>query len=81
MAIDQLNKHALTQQQLLNQTMVELGLTREQLGRRLCVAVHTIDRWLLPSDDQNARAMPETGMIYIREFLETQRMRSNATCV
>ncbi|ADG20787.1 hypothetical protein [Paraburkholderia atlantica] len=81
MAIDQLNHNALTQQQLLNLTMVELGLTREQLGRRLCVAAHTIDRWLLPSDDQNARAMPETGMIYIREFLETQRMRSNATCV
>jgi hypothetical protein len=64
-----------TQQEPLRQTMDELGLTREQLGTRLCVAMHVLDRWLLPVDDPNARAMPETGKIYVRDVLERHRKR------
>jgi hypothetical protein len=67
--------NAPTQQELLRQAMDELGLTREQLGRRLCVTLHRLDGWLLPADDPNAKAMPETGKVYLREVLQLDRKR------
>jgi hypothetical protein len=75
MEADRPNSDALTQQQLLWKAMDELGLTREQLGMRLCVAIRTLDEWLLPVDDPNARVMPETGKTYVRDILERQRKR------
>ncbi|MEX3958779.1 hypothetical protein [Trinickia sp. EG282A] len=64
-----------SQQELLRQTMDELGLTREQLCSRLCVTLGRVDGWLLPADDPNAKAMPETGKVYVREVLKLDRKR------
>jgi hypothetical protein len=63
---------SLSQQQLLLRMMDEFGLTREQLGIRLCVAVESLDRWLLPPDHPRARAMSELGKTYVRQLLGRQ---------
>jgi len=74
MEANRVNNDTLMQQLLLH-TMDELGLTREQLGTRLCVAIRVLDSWLLPADNPNARVMPEAGKVYLREVLERHRKR------
>ncbi|TKC92212.1 hypothetical protein FAZ69_00460 [Trinickia terrae] len=70
MQSDRATDCSLTQQQLLMRMMDEFELTQEQLGARLCVTVRALDRWLLPPDHPDARAMPESGKAYVRDLLE-----------
>ncbi|TCK33337.1 hypothetical protein B0G84_7546 [Paraburkholderia sp. BL8N3] len=62
-----------TQQELLRSAMDELGMTRAEFAGRLSVAVRTLDKWLLPAESPDARAMPEMGKAYVREILEWHR--------
>ena len=62
-----------TQQELLRSAMDELGMTRAEFAGRLSVAVRTLDKWLLPAESPDARAMPEMGKAYVREILQWHR--------
>lgn len=62
-----------TQQELLRSAMDELGMTRAEFAARLSVAVRTLDKWLLPAESPDARAMPEMGKAYVREILQWHR--------
>jgi DNA-binding transcriptional regulator YiaG len=64
------------QQDLLRHAMDELGLTRMQFAARLNVAARTLDRWLLPAESPDARAMSEMGKAYVREILKWHRKTS-----
>jgi hypothetical protein len=61
---------SLTQQKLLLRMLDEFELTREQLGMRLCVSIRSLNRWLLPSEHPDARAMPESGKAHVLKLLE-----------
>jgi DNA-binding transcriptional regulator YiaG len=58
-----------TQQELLRDAMDELGMTRAEFATRLSVAVRTLDKWLLPAESPDFRAMPEMGKAYVREIV------------
>jgi transcriptional regulator with XRE-family HTH domain len=49
--------------------MDELGMTRAEFATRLSVAVRTLDKWLLPAESPDFRAMPEMGKAYVREIV------------
>jgi hypothetical protein len=66
----------LTQQELLRGAMDELGMTRAAFAARLCVAGRTLDKWLLPAESPDGRAMPDMGKAYVREILEWHRKTS-----
>lgn len=63
----------LAQQELLRDAMDELGMTRAEFAVRLSVAIRTLDKWLLPADSPDARAMPEMGKAYVCEILDWHR--------
>ncbi len=58
-----------TQQDLLREAMNQLGMTREEFAARLSVSKRTLDKWLLPSESSDFRALPEMGRAYIQEIL------------
>ena len=58
-----------TQQGLLREAMTQLVMTREELAARLSVSKRTLDKWLLPSESSDFRALPEMGRAYIHEIL------------
>ncbi len=59
-----------SQQELLREAMAQLRMTRSEFAARLSVSVRTLDKWLLPDESEDARAMPEIGKAYVREILE-----------
>ncbi|KLU21872.1 aspartate carbamoyltransferase catalytic chain [Caballeronia mineralivorans PML1(12)] len=58
-----------TQQDLLRDAMETLGMTRAEFAARLSVPPRTLDKWLLPEESTDFRAMPEMGKAYVREIL------------
>lgn len=51
----------LAQRDFLRFAMKRPGMARDDFARRLCLARHTLDRLLLPTDSPQFRSMPETG--------------------
>ncbi|WP_082079983.1 transcriptional regulator [Cupriavidus basilensis] len=58
-----------SQQQFLRDAMTQLGMTRDEFATRISVSKRTLDKWLLPSESSDARALPEMGRAYIQEIL------------
>lgn len=63
----------LAQQDFLREAMTQLGMTRDEFAARISVAKRTLDKWLLPSESADFRALPEMGRAYIEEILEWQK--------
>ncbi|ODV43101.1 aspartate carbamoyltransferase catalytic chain [Cupriavidus sp. UYMMa02A] len=59
-----------TQQTLLREAMSQLGMTREEFAARLSVSRRTLDKWLLPRESSDFRALPEMGRAYVQEILK-----------
>ncbi|WP_439672898.1 helix-turn-helix domain-containing protein [Cupriavidus necator] len=57
------------QQDLLREAMNQLGMTREEFAARLSVSKRTLDKWLLPNESTDFRALPDMGRAYIQEIL------------
>jgi len=62
-----------SQQEFLREAMDQLNMTHDEFASRLSVARRTLDRWLLPSESADARALPETGRAYIEEVLQRNK--------
>ena len=61
-----------TQQELLRDAMETLGVTRAEFAARVSVPLRTLDKWLLPAESSDFRAMPEMGKAYVREILHRE---------
>lgn len=59
----------LNQQQFLRDAMARLGMTRDQMCKRISVPRRTFDKWLAPEGSKDHRGMPEIAWAYIREIL------------
>jgi len=53
-----------------------LGLTREQFAERIGAKKRALDNWLLPSDSQEYRAMPDMAWKFVSEILEHHKQNS-----
>ncbi|SPK70100.1 conserved protein of unknown function (plasmid) [Cupriavidus taiwanensis] len=65
----------LGQQQFLREAMSRLGMTRDEFAARISVPRRTLDKWLLPADSKDFRALPEIGRAYITEILSWAQQR------
>lgn len=65
-----------TQQEFLRDAMTMLGLTREQFAERIGAKKRALDNWLLPSDSQEYRAMPDMAWKFVSEILEHHKQNS-----
>lgn len=59
----------LGEQQFLRHAMSRLGMTRDAFAARISVPRRALDKWLLPSDSKDFRALPEIGRAYFTEIL------------
>lgn len=57
------------QQEFLRQAMESLGMTRDAFAKRFTVPRRTLDKWLLPDDSNDFRALPDMARAYIAEVL------------
>lgn len=64
-----------TQQEFLREAMGELAMTRDAFAERLACPRRTLDKWLLPSDSKDHRAMDEAMWKFVREVLEHERLK------
>ncbi|WP_434034800.1 helix-turn-helix domain-containing protein [Cupriavidus sp. a3] len=64
------------QQELLREAMVQLGMTREEFATRISVSRRTLDKWLLPNESSDFRALPDMGRAYIQEILAWNAKRA-----
>ena len=64
-----------TQQEFLREAMAELGLKREDFALRLACPKRTLDKWLLPSESNDHRAMDEAMWKFVREVLAHERLK------
>ncbi|HHT8966388.1 TPA: transcriptional regulator [Burkholderia cenocepacia] len=64
-----------SQQDELRHAMEVLGMTRAEFAARISVPIRTLDKWLLPSESSDFRALPAMGRAYVREILEWHRQQ------
>lgn len=65
-----------TQQEFLRKAMRELVMTRDAFAVRLACPRRTLDKWLLPSESKDHRAMDEAMWKFVREVLEHERLKA-----
>jgi DNA-binding transcriptional regulator YiaG len=58
-----------TQQEFLRHAMQLMGMTRPVFAERIGTKARTLDNWLLPSDSNEFRTMPDMAWKFIREIL------------
>ena len=63
------------QQDFLREAMRELSMTRDAFAGRLACPRRTLDKWLLPSESKDHRAMDEAMWKFVREVLEHERLK------
>lgn len=63
----------LSQQGLLRDAMVTLGMTREQLAARLNVGEKALNRWMAPTGSKEFRTMPPIAMSYIQDIISWRK--------
>lgn len=61
------------QQELLREAMAQLGMTRDEFAARISVSRRGLDKWLLPKESNDFRALPDIGRAYIEEILRWER--------
>jgi aspartate carbamoyltransferase catalytic subunit len=65
------------QQTFLRDAMRQLNMTRESFANRLGVRRRALDSWLLPSDSQEFRVMPEVVERFTGEILQAYLLSKN----
>lgn len=65
-----------TQQEFLREAMGELAMTRDAFAARLACPRRTLDKWLLPSESKDHRAMDEAMWKFVREVIEHERLKA-----
>ena len=59
----------MSQQEFLRDAMRQLGMTRPQFADRIGTKPRTLDNWLLPSESNECRTMPDMVWKFVREIL------------
>ena len=59
----------MSQQEFLRDAMRQLGMTRPQFAERIGTKARTLDNWLLPSESNECRTMPDMVWKFVREIL------------
>lgn len=65
-----------TQQEFLRTAMAELEMTRAVFSQRIGCPVPTLNKWLLPANSEQSRAMAETIWVLVREILAHERLKA-----
>lgn len=66
-----------TQQEFLRDAKAKLGLTWPEFAKRIGAPETTLKKWVLPDDaETNAREMPSTMWVLLREILEHEALKS-----
>ena len=63
------------QHECLREAMGELARNRDAFAERVACPRRTLDKWLLPSDSKDHRAMDEAMWKFVREVLEHERLK------
>ncbi|NHZ99095.1 hypothetical protein [Massilia sp. CCM 8734] len=67
----------MTQQEFLRDAKLKLGLTWPQFAKRIGAPETTVKKWALPDDAEgNAREMPSTMWVLVREILEHESLKA-----
>jgi len=69
----------MNQQEFLRDAMNKLGMTRDQLSKRISVPRKTPDKWLALEGANEHRAMPEIAWAYLREILNIDEKETCST--
>jgi len=67
-----------SQQEFLRESALMLGLTEQGLSQRMRAPWETFEAWLMPSDAEKYRDMPEIAWQLVREIVEHERLKANA---
>lgn len=65
------------QQDFLRDAMNKLGMTRDEMCRRLSVPRKTFDKWMAPEGTKDYRNMPEIVWSYVRDVLKWEASNNN----
>ena len=66
----------MTQQEFLRDAKAKLGLTWPEFAQRIGAPETTMKKWALPDDaEKNAREMPSTVWVLVREILEHEALK------
>ena len=63
---------ALTQQEFLRNAMRRLDMTRDAFTARIGTKRRSLDKWLLPSESNDFREMPDVVWKFVKEILEAE---------
>ena len=63
---------ALTQQEFLRNAMRRLDMTRDEFTERIGTKRRTLDKWLLPSESNDFREMPDIVWKFVGEILKAE---------
>lgn len=66
----------LSQQEFLRDAMTVLGLTRDQFAERIGAKKRALDNWLLPSDSQEFRTMPDMAWKFVGEIINNHKQKA-----
>lgn len=64
-----------TQQEVLQDAMLELGLTRPAFAARIGAPWETFRKWMLPESAGGVREMPAIAWAMVNEVLEHERLK------
>lgn len=64
-----------TQQEFLRDAMQTLGMTRPQFAERIGTKARTLDNWLLPSESNEFRSMPDMVWKFVAEILTNHSIK------
>lgn len=65
----------LTQQEFLRASAKDLEIAQSGLAKRMHVPWDTFRRWLLPSESEGHREMPEMAWAFVREIQAYERLK------
>lgn len=67
----------MTQQEFLRDAKAKLGLTWPEFAQRIGAPETTMKKWVLPDDaEKNAREMPSTVWVLVREILDHEELKA-----
>lgn len=67
----------MTQQEFLRDAKAKLGLTWPEFAQRIGAPETTMKKWALPDDaEKNAREMPSTIWVLVREIIEHEALKA-----
>ena len=65
----------ISQQDFLLAAMKQCGMSRYEFAAHICAGRSALDKWLLPQDSADFRALSETGRAYIAQVVRSTKER------